>query len=376
MNSKERLIAALDLKKIDRLPVTTHHITGWFLKNKMNNISLDEFFDIMKMDKICWCLPIKAREQFGEQFDTKNGAIVTDDWRISSEELSHSEYITKRYTISTPSGNLSLVMQSNEFTTWLIEHPVKKKADIEIIAKWCPAKYLDVEKTIQLAEEKPDHLIRGNIPCFDLFGQPGCWQDACCLFGVQALIMETYDDPEWVHEFLNILRDRKLKFADSCLNSGMDILEMGGGDASSSVISPEIFDEFVAPYDQPIIKKAQENGMRVAYHTCGSMMPFLERIADMGVNAMETFTPAGMGGDTNLAEAKRRIGDKVCMIGGFDQFHYFKNCTETETREAVRRCFKEAGANGGFILSPSDHFFDAEPELIAVYADEAIKCTY
>ena len=43
----------------------------------------------------------------------------------------------------------------------------------------------------------------------------------------------------------------------------------------------------------------------------------------MGPDAMETFTPPDMGGDVDLAEAKRRIGDKVCMIGGFDQFHFF-----------------------------------------------------
>ena len=56
-------------------------------------------------------------------------------------------------------------------------------------------------------------------------------------------------------------------------------------------------------------------------------MPILERIAGMRPDAMETFTPTDMGGDMRLAEAKRRIGDKVCMIGGFDQFHFFMNCT-------------------------------------------------
>jgi uroporphyrinogen-III decarboxylase len=83
-----------------------------------------------------------------------------------------------------------------------------------------------------------------------------------------------------------------------------------------------------------------------------------------------------MGADVNLAEAKRRIGDRVCMIGGFDQFHYLIDCTPEDTRDEVRRCFEEAGANGGYILSPSDHFFDADPELIRAFADEARKCTY
>jgi uroporphyrinogen-III decarboxylase len=106
------------------------------------------------------------------------------------------------------------------------------------------------------------------------------------------------------------------------------------------------------------------------------MMPFLERLADMKPDAMETFTPAGMGGDTRLAEAKKRIGHRVTMIGGFDQFHYFKGCSPEDTRLAVRQCFQDAGEGGGFILSPSDHFFDADLDLLRAFADEAHSCLY
>ena len=105
-------------------------------------------------------------------------------------------------------------------------------------------------------------------------------------------------------------------------------------------------------------------------------MPLLESIAAMKPDAMETFTPPDMGGDVDLARAKRRIGDKVCMIGGFDQFHFFTGSTEEETRKEVRRCFEAAGTKGGFILSPSDHFFEADLKLLHAFADEARKCVY
>ena len=153
-------------------------------------------------------------------------------------------------------------------------------------------------------------------------------------------------------------------------------MELGGGDASTTVISPKIFREFVAPYDSKLIDLLHKAGQRVVYHTCGGMMPILEDIADMNPDAMETFTPPEMGGDTNLGEAKKRIGKKVCMIGGFDQFHYFVGCSQGETRAVVRKCFKEAGVNGGYILSPSDHFFDADLKLIRAFADEAKKYIY
>jgi len=106
------------------------------------------------------------------------------------------------------------------------------------------------------------------------------------------------------------------------------------------------------------------------------MMPILERVAGLNPDAMETFTPKGMGGDTLLREAKRRIGDKVCMIGGFDQFHFFRGCSPEETRAEVRRCFAEAGEGGGYILCPSDHFFEAEIPLLEAFADEARRCVY
>ena len=76
-------------------------------------------------------------------------------------------------------------------------------------------------------------------------------------------------------------------------------------------------------------------------------------------------------GPGEAAQAKRRIGDKVCFIGGFDQNRFFTTATPAETRAEVRRCFQEAGQGGGLILSPSDHFFEAKPELLHAFADEA-----
>jgi uroporphyrinogen decarboxylase len=175
---------------------------------------------------------------------------------------------------------------------------------------------------------------------------------------------------------VKVLSERKKVYIRSMKGAKYDLVEFGGGDASTTVISPKIFRKFVAPYDTELIALAHEAGQRIVYHTCGGMMPILENIADMGPDAMETFTPPEMGGDARLAEAKERIGDRVCMIGGFDQHHYFTGCTEAVTRTAVRRVFAEAGGGGGYILSPSDHFFDADPTLLAAFVDEARHCIY
>jgi len=218
--------------------------------------------------------------------------------------------------------------------------------------------------------------VRSHIATFDVFGQPGTFQDAACIMKLEELIYAAYDDPEWVHELLRILQRRKKTYIESTKGARYDLHELGGGSASSTVISPKMFEQFVAPYDSELIATAHKVGQRIVYHTCGGMMPILEMIADMGPDAMETFTPRDMGADVNLAEAKRRIGDRVCMIGGFDQFHFFTGCTPEQTRAEVRRCFEAAGGGGGYILSPSDHFFDADLKLLEAFVDEAHQCVY
>jgi uroporphyrinogen decarboxylase len=384
MTPKQRLIAALDHKIPDRLPVTTHHVMPYFLKNYLKDINNDKFFDRFDLDGIRWLNVYKPDETKGEYYDPNHipgyleaQRISTDQWRIIPEKLSDPQYETTRYNFVTPKKTLSLVLQSNDHTSWVTERLIKEKSDIDIIAEYAVVPKCDVDAVNREAALYGERgLIRGFINFFDVYGQSGCWQDASVLFGIEELIMATFDDPEWVHTLLKILFERKKIYIESLKGAKYDVIEHGGGDASSTVISPPIFDEFVAPYDAPLIDIAHSVGQRVVYHTCGGMMPFLERLADLNADALETFTPESMGGDTILAEAKKRIGDKVCMIGGFDQFHFFKGCIPEETRKEVRRCFNDAGQNGSYILCPSDHFFSADIELLDAFADEAHKCIY
>lgn len=386
VNSKQRMLTALEGGVPDRLPVTTHHIMDYFRNKHMDGKSDSEIFDHFGLDAILWTSPYLPESSSGGYYDPsqlepdsphKVRRIASDAWSISSEALPDEEYETVRYYITTPKGVLTTVLQSNAYTTWVSEHLIKQKSDIEIIAEYATAPLCDVEQVNAQALAFGERgLVRGSICGFDIFGQPGTWQDASILVGIEALILATFDDPVWVHELLRILNGRKETYIRSLAGANYDLLELGGGDASSTVISPKIFREYVAPYDSRLIDLAHEAGQRIVYHTCGGMMPILEDIVAMKPDAVETLTPVGMGGDMRLAEAKRRIGDKVCMIGGFDQFHYFVGCTEEETRAEVRRCFAEAGQGGGYILCASDHFFDADPTLLLAYADEAGKCVY
>jgi hypothetical protein len=363
--SRQRLLTALDRGVPDRLPVTTHHLMPSFLRKAGFSTEL-EFFDRFGLDAVRWTTPLRRPLEAGGP-----------GWRLEREEVPDPAYPTTRFRFVTTRGTLTMLLQDDGRTTWVRERLLKEKRDLDLLSA------ITLEPTCDLAAVASEAaafgergIVRGAVPGFPVYGQPGCWQDAAVLFGIEPLILATFDDPGWVASLLSFVQDPKLAFLRSAHGAAFDLLELGGGDASSTVISPAIFDRFVAPFDAPLVAAAHASGLRVVYHTCGGMMPLLERIADMGPDAMETFTPPSMGGDTRMPEARRRLGARVAMIGGFDQFNDFVGCPPGQTRRAVRRLFDDAGRDGGYILAPSDHFFDADDELIRAFADEARLCAY
>jgi hypothetical protein len=380
MTSRQRLLTALARGIPDRLPVTTHHLMPAFLRT-LGGIGEREFFDRYGLDAIRWETPLRpgagCRPDPRSDSAIESWSHVSDAWRVERTEVHAPGFRAIRCDITTPRKRLSTVLQDDGRTTWVAERLLKEKRDADVIAEYAPVPLCEARAVEAARAAIGDRgIVRGAIPGCPIYGQPGCWQDAAVLVGIQELILETYEDAAWVDALLGILRDRKLAFVRSTAGAPFDLLESGGGDASSTVISPRIFDRFVAPFDAPIIAAAHEAGQRVVYHTCGGMMALLEHVAGMQPDAMETFAPKGLGGDARLGEAKARIGSRVCMIGGFDQFHYFKGCTPDETRRAVRDAFNEAGHDGGFILAPSDHFFEADDALLRAFAEEARGCRY
>jgi uroporphyrinogen decarboxylase len=364
-SSRERLLAALDRRVPDRLPATTHHLMPSFLARHRIDGDL-AFFDRFGLDAISWTTPLTTPLEAGGP-----------GWRLEQEAVADPDYRTSRYRFVTARGTLSMLVQDDGRTTWVRERLLKRKGDIDILEAIALAPECDLARVESAAASLGGRgIVRGAVPGFPVYGQPGCWQDAAVLFGIEPLILATFSDPSWVEALLAILQRPKLHFLRSARGARFDLVELGGGDASSTVISPPIFDRFVAPFDAPLVDAAHDAGLRIVYHTCGGMMPFLERIAAMGPDAMETFTPRGMGGDARMAEAKARVGGRVCMIGGFDQINGFAACSAADTRAAVRRLFEEAGRDGGYVVAPSDHFFDADLALIEAFADEARRCTY
>jgi len=112
---------------------------------------------------------------------------------------------------------------------------IKEKSDVDVLGAFLPTPRCDAQAVNRAAAELGDAgIVMGHVAMFDGYGQPGCWQDAAVLVGIERLIMETYDDPAWVHALLGILQKRKAGYIESLRGARYDLLILGGGDASRS----------------------------------------------------------------------------------------------------------------------------------------------
>jgi len=106
-------------------------------------------------------------------------------------------------------------------------------------------------------------------------------------------------------------------------------------------------------------------------------MNILDLIVANGTDASETLTPPGCGGNiTEPQEVRQAYAGRVAMIGGMDQFNILTSGTDEQIGREVRRLFEGFGRDGGYILSASDHFFDAPVENLRTFAAAAKECVY
>jgi len=302
--------------------------------------------------------------------------VISDNWRVSitKQYIKEGNQIT-HYVVETPQGHLTYIQGANEMTTWMMEHLIKADEDIYLIKKYRPVPKLNKTGLQKLY----DNLGEDGIVRTFIYGyQGGCWQDACELYGAEKMIYATFDKPNWVHELLNILLEKKLQYINESLSGAkVDLVETGGGAASNNLISPDIHEEFCMPYDRKMHDALHAIGHKSTYHTCGGMTKILDLIIQNGCDASETLSPVGMGGDiVDPIPVVQKFQGKVAMIGGMDQSNILTSGTPLQIQNEVKRLFEGFGMQGGYIMSASDHFFHTPVENLIAFANTGKECRY
>ncbi|MGD8236957.1 MAG: uroporphyrinogen decarboxylase family protein [Armatimonadota bacterium] len=139
--------------------------------------------------------------------------------------------------------------------------------------------------------------------------------------------------------------------ADYCFNTG-------------PFLSPPMFAEFVTPYLERIVTRLHEAGeaagrrVLCVKHTDGDILPILDQLVSTGIDALHSIDPqAGV----DIAEVRRRVGDRVCLIGNVE-CAALQSGTPDQIRDSALYALEHGGVDGGgYIFASSNCIFQGVP---------------
>jgi len=376
MNSQERLLIALQGGTPDRVPVAT-----WLSLRLLDQIThqsprqfLDSFVEdpggtIIKIQEDLGLDPILLTfsELEDEVIDWPRRSFcwtpeAFEQWQVKTEITARdSDSVGVQRTITTPKGQLTSAYRGERYQKWTGEYLIKEESDLELLAYRPDPKYLDIGPLTEIASKVGE---RGLV----IHTFPGTWYEACTLRGLVPVCMDIYQRPEWLHRYMTELTDYLLRLLARVLESGIKVILLDESWVGVG-LSPKVFNEFILPYDRQLVAAAQHMGAIVDYHNCGRVTAILEPMADTGADALEPLTPTTLNGDIQLADAKKRVGDRIALYGGFNE-RVLASDNPEDVRKEVRRCIDEAATGGGYAIRCAGQIFDAKLSNIEIMAEE------
>jgi len=159
--------------------------------------------------------------------------------------------------------------------------------------------------------------------------------EAADLRGINALMMDFYDDPAFVRDLFAFAVEMALAFARAQVEAGVDLV--GVGDAAASLVGPALYEELVWPSEKQLVDGLHALGTRVRLHICGNTQPLLGRMGALGCEIVDLDAPA------SLADARVAMGDRQVLCGNLDPVRVLKQGTPESVAAAVAACHREAG---------------------------------
>lgn len=203
-------------------------------------------------------------------------------------------------------------------------HPCERADDINLPANILrhPAIVVVLEALRMLRERYPDVALVGKV-----FGP---WTLAYHLFGVEAFLMMTLDDPDEVRRILRALMPLPELFAREQFEAGADAVTLADH-ATGDLVAPEMYRDFLWPLHREL---AQAIPGPVILHICGDTLDRIPWISRSGLACFhfESKVPA--------AKARWAAGDRIALMGNVNNPRTLLHGTPDDVANEVHAALK------------------------------------
>lgn len=304
MNSRDRVLAMIDHRPVNRIPFMP--ITMMFAADQIG-VKYGQYVRDYR-------LLVEAQLRTAERFDIDQVSCISDPTREACDLGAEVRFFDDQPPAFDESQ--ALLIDKKTLSTLKIPDPLGG------------GRMHDRVKAAALLRERVggDRIVEGWVegPC----GQ------AANLRGINRLMLDFIDDPMFVQDLLDFVVEMELCFARAQAEAGVEL--MGVGDPASSLAGPAIFREMLVPAHKKLVEGLKSMGLKTRSHMCGNTKRILKERGELGYDIidLDSMVP--------LTAARLNMPGEI-LLGNVATVDVLRNGSVQDVIDTVSKCSKDAG---------------------------------
>jgi len=363
MNSRELLIATLQGKRTERVPVSPFIAGNNIYEMFHYEPEIDTFFEPPDFDLAERF--VDYHDHFGFDVLYTLGHLAdryipssAENWDVTITREGDRDKQRRTTIVRTPDGKLRQVMDFNRSSKYMVvlamhKYLIETPRDFEIFAQYVPpAELLDCD-LMQRARKAVGDKGLVNICTHGAFNTVAQFRQ------LESVMMDPLSDEAFYRAMIRFLLDWQMALIRKVIKAGADCIEIGGNMATSGV-GPAYFQRYVRDYENELARAIHAEGAYVVYHNCGDAQQIMHLYNDMDIDMWGYLTGPPFG-DVILDDVLRIIRPNMALRGNIDQVEFLRNATPQQIKQRVCELLQKVKPRGNWILSTTDFPFDGLP---------------
>jgi len=335
MNSRERILKALNCEKPDRVPIAEIYINKPIIvamAKRLFNDSLD--IEVAEED-------YQENEKISNLF-----CRLTEDLGIDAtfSDISIGMEKIDENTARDKFGVLYKLSEQGEPV--VVSGSINSLDDLNgfnMVSKLKETDFNSLKYKVEKLGEGKAHFINIVDPFKISWRLRG---------GMQNLLLDYALQPKLALSLAQVATDYCLAAIEIASEIGADVVVLQGDLAGSETtfMSPAHYKELLKPFQKAITDFTHQKGLKLLKHTDGNIWTLIDDFIEIGFDGIHPIQPQCM----DIKKVKEYVAGKLCIMGNIDCEELLPFGSIDEVNKSVKDTIELVASDGGYIISSSN----------------------